>query len=99
MKCSVYVLCLNNGQFYIGSSVDVSKRILEHQRGMTKSIAYKRPVRIIFQQEFENEALARRVEYKLKKLKSRKIITDIISDGRINTGRLLGSESNKILGG
>jgi predicted GIY-YIG superfamily endonuclease len=66
---------------------------------MTKSIAHKRPVKIIFQQEFQNEALARRVEYKLKKLKSRKIIMGIVRNGEIDTSRLLGSESNKILGG
>jgi len=99
MKSSVYILQLNNGQFYIGSSGNVSRRLSEHQSGRTKSVVHKRPVKLVFEQEFENEKLARQVEYKLKRLKSRKIISDIIDSRRIDIVLLFGGKRINALGG
>jgi len=80
---SVYILRLNNGQYYLGSTSDLDKRLIEHNSGKTKGIRYKLPATLIFHQEFETIEQARQTEYKIKKMKSRKIIERIIEDGEI----------------
>ena len=85
----VYFLKLENEQYYIGSTTDIDRRILEHQNGATPSTRHKRPVGLIFKQDFDDIKVARQVEYKLKRLKSRKIIEQITKDGKINL-KLLG---------
>lgn len=84
MNSDVYFLKLDNNQYYIGSTTNIDRRISEHQKGMTKSTRYKIPLKLVFKQEISNIQLARRVEYKLKKLKSRKVIEDIINNGFID---------------
>ncbi len=85
----VYILLINNGQYYIGSTNDIDRRIHEHNSGKTNSTRNKRPVKLVFSQQFSTLSEARRIEYELKKLKSRKILEKIISNGFINS-KLLG---------
>lgn len=89
MKSDVYFLKLDNDQYYIGSTTNIDRRISEHQKGMTKSTRHRRPVRLVFKQTFDNIRQAKIIEYRLKKLKSRKIIERIIENGFINL-QLLG---------
>ena len=88
-KPSVYVMLLSNNQYYVGSTDNIARRLREHNHGKTKSTRFKRPVRLIFSEKFDSLVLARRVEYKIKRLKSRKIIEQIIKMGKIDT-KLLG---------
>ncbi len=81
----VYILKLNNGQYYIGSTSNIEQRLIEHNSSRTKSIRYKLPAELVFKQEYETIVKARQIEYKLKKLKSRTIIERIIEDGIIKT--------------
>ena len=84
----VYILqSEKNGKYYIGSTTDLNRRILEHNSGKTKSLKYLLPMRLLFQQSFENLIAARRMEIKLKKMKNRNIISQIIADGEIKMGR------------
>ncbi len=80
MKCSVYILLLQNGQYYIGSANDVDARFKQHLHGTTKSLVYRKPIQILFRQEFETLSQARIVENKLKRYKKRSIIEKIIHD-------------------
>ena len=84
MKSSVYILLLENGQYYIGSSTDVNTRFVQHKSGTTKSLKGKKPIEIVFTQEFDSISVARKVENKIKRYKSRKIIEKIIKDKVIN---------------
>ena len=65
----VYILKLSNGQYYIGSTNDLQRRLSEHNLGKTPSIRYKLPVELVFHQEFDCIIAARRVELMLKKRK------------------------------
>jgi putative endonuclease len=83
MKCSLYIVLCANNRYYIGSSIDVAKRLEEHNSGKTKSIAQLLPVKLVFKQEFDDESTARSAEYRLKQKKSRSIIEKIIKDQEI----------------
>lgn len=90
MKPCVYILCLANGQYYVGSTDDVKRRIAEHNAGKTPGIKYKLPAKLIFQQEFETLRWARQIEYWIKRQKSRKIIDKIINK-EIDFNKILGA--------
>ena len=84
----VYILqSEKNGKYYIGSTTDLNRRIFEHNSGKTKSLKYLLPMRLLFQQSFESLIAARRMEIKLKKMKNRNIINQIIADREIKMGR------------
>lgn len=83
----VYILkSLSNERFYIGSTINLETRIKEHNSGKSKYTKLTRPFDLVFSQKFETIQEARKIEYKLKKLKSRKITEKIISEGIIKMG-------------
>lgn len=83
----VYILrSLVNGRDYIGSTKNLDKRLIEHNSGKTKSLRFIRPLELTFSQEYNYLSDARKIEYKLKKLKSRYIIEKIINDKIIKLG-------------
>ena len=82
----VYILqSERNGKYYIGSTNNIERRLLEHNYGKTKSLQHILPVRLVFKQEFGTLLEARKVELKSKKNKSRSIIERIIEDGKITS--------------
>lgn len=84
----VYILqSEKNGRYYIGSTNDLERRLLEHNSGKTKSLKYIQPLKLVFKKEFETMVEARKMEAHLKRLKSRSILSRIIMDGDIKTGR------------
>ena len=83
MKSFVYILEIDNGQYYIGSTTCLSRRIKEHKLASHAGTRYTKQIRLIFYQEFENNLVARKIELKLKKFKSKKIIEKIVSEGSI----------------
>ncbi|MFA5749804.1 MAG: GIY-YIG nuclease family protein [Candidatus Shapirobacteria bacterium] len=82
MKGYVYILqSLKNQRFYIGSTNDLERRFLEHNSGKNKYTSLNKPFKIVFSQEYDDISQARKVEFKLKSFKSRKILEKIINDG------------------
>jgi len=79
MKSKVYILKLKNDQYYVGSINCLERRLNEHNSGLVKSTKYKIPAKIVFHQEFSSLTKTRKIEYKIKKQKSRKIVEEIIS--------------------
>lgn len=80
----VYILkSLKNASYYIGSTSDIDRRIQEHRVGKSKYTGEILPVMLVFSQKFESLVFARKVEYWLKKQKSRKLIEQIIEEGVI----------------
>ena len=87
MRGFVYILqSERNDRYYIGSTIDIKKRFGEHRAGLVKATKFLLPLEIVFFKEYPTIKEARQVEYKLKKLKSRKIIKQIISDGHVKKG-------------
>ena len=83
----VYILqSVKNGRYYIGSTNNLERRILEHNSGKTKSLKYLRPLKIVFQREFVDKKEAIQIEKKLKKLKNRNIIERIIVEQELKLG-------------
>ncbi len=82
MKGFVYILkSFTSNRYYIGSTNDPAKRLFNHNAGYTRSTKYGVPWVICFQQEFPDLATARRIEYKLKKLRRKDYLERVISDG------------------
>ncbi len=80
----VYILqSKKTGRYYIGSTNDLSRRLAEHNSDQTKSLIYQRPLVVVFSKEYGNLSDARRIERKLKKMKSRSIIEHIVHDQEI----------------
>ena len=83
MKGYVYILNTSNNKYYIGSTKNLDQRITEHNLGKTKSLKYLLPISLVFSKQYNDIKIARKIEIKLKKLKSRKIIERIIEDQNI----------------
>ncbi|NUT57674.1 MAG: GIY-YIG nuclease family protein [Agromyces sp.] len=50
----VYILECIDGTMYVGSTIDLERRIAQHQRGEGSAYTRRRlPVRLIFSQEFD----------------------------------------------
>jgi len=83
-KGSVYILqSQKSNRYYIGSSIDVARRIEQHNNGRVIATKGKGPWILVFKQEYTSVTDARKIEIKLKKLKSRDYIEKIVSDGYI----------------
>lgn len=82
MKGFVYILkSLKSSRYYIGSTNDPGRRLFDHNAGNTRSTRYGIPWFICFQQEFPDLTTARKIEYKLKKLKRKDYLERMISEG------------------
>ena len=74
MKWWVYILLLGNGQYYVGSTNDLERRIAQHKAWKVIATKGKLPLELLFTREYETLPEARSAEYQLKKKKSRKYI-------------------------
>ncbi len=84
---TVYILqSAKNGKYYIGSTNDLKRRLSEHNSGQTKSLKNIRPLTLVFRKEFATLSDARKIERKLKKLKSRNIMDTIVKDQEMRMG-------------
>ena len=63
----VYILqSMKNGKFYVGSSVDVEKRMMQHNAEKSRSTKAGAPWRIVQIESFATRAEATRREKKIK---------------------------------
>ena len=74
MKGWIYILLLGNGQYYVGSTNNLERRIAQHKSWKVLSTKWKLPLELLFTREYETLSEARSAEYQLKKKKSRKYI-------------------------
>jgi len=80
----VYIIqSLRNNRYYVGSSEDSVRRLNEfHNLGKVKATKFLLPWKLVFIQKFENMTVARKIEWKLKKIKSRVILNRIVETGQ-----------------
>jgi len=80
----VYILqSIKNATFYIGSTNNLNRRILEHQNGYDKYTKNILPIKLVFFQKFPTIKKARQIEFRLKKFKRRDIIERIVKEKEI----------------
>lgn len=82
-KIGVYILECENNRYYTGSTNDFKRRLFEHQSGLVAATKNILPVKLVFFKVCRTLVEARRLEYAVKKKKSRKIIEQIINDRNI----------------
>ncbi len=83
----VYILqSEKNGKYYIGSTSNLERRILEHNSGKTRSLKYLIPLKVVFKKKFETINEAIKIERKLKIMKNRSIIEQIVKDQNLKMG-------------
>lgn len=70
----VYILECSDGYLYTGITNNLERRLIEHRKGLNKNCyTYKRrPLRVIFQQDFNDVIQAIYFEKKIKKWSSKK---------------------------
>ena len=84
MKGYLYIIqSLKNNSYYIGSTTNLESRINQHNHGQTKSTKYKKPYKLVFNQEFSTINDAHKAELKIKKWKQKAYIEKIIEDGKM----------------
>jgi putative endonuclease len=69
--------------YYVGSSHNPIRRLSQHNAGATASTKNKGPWEIKLTQQYPTIIEARQIEHKIKKLKRRDLIEQIIKDGKI----------------
>ena len=85
----VYILQCSDGLTYTGITNDISRRYEEHQRGLNKNcFTYKRrPLELIFHQEFNEVNQAIYFEKKIKKWSGKKKLA--LANGDYNMMQIL----------
>ena len=76
-----YILRCADGKYYYGSTGDLSRRLVEHHQGMCLYTACRRPVALVYFEECETTAQARRRERSFKNGRTRrKTLERMIAD-------------------
>ncbi|NOX16757.1 MAG: GIY-YIG nuclease family protein [Chlorobi bacterium] len=79
----------SKNRFYTGSTNDLNRRFEEHNSGHTKSTKSGIPWEFVFTKSFNNNSDARKFEMKIKKMKSRKFIEQLIESNENDIADLL----------
>jgi len=70
--CVYVLLSMHDGNFYVGYTTDLQRRLTEHFHGQSKATAPRRPFRLIFCEYFFSADDAARREQYLKTTAGRK---------------------------
>ena len=77
----VYILkSKKDDRYYIGSCIDLNKRLDHHKKGWTATTKRFGNIQMVFSQKYNTLSEARKIERKLKKLKRKDYLEKIISD-------------------
>jgi putative endonuclease len=81
MKFVVYILySLKTGKYYIGQTDNIDRRLEEHNRGKSSSTKSGIPWELKYLKEFQTRGEAMEYENKLKRMKSRKYLKELIKN-------------------
>ena len=84
MMFTTYILQSDRDRkYYIGSTNNFDERLVKHNRGYSRYTKNKGPFRLVYKEEFKTRSDAKKREYYLKSLKSRKALEKIIRNGGI----------------
>ena len=75
----MYILkSIKNGTYYIGSTVNLERRIQEHNMGLSRFTATFRPWKIVYEESYQSLGEVRKREKQLKSWKKRKALETLI---------------------
>jgi putative endonuclease len=75
----VYVLkSLKDGKRYIGFTINVERRLEEHNRGKSKSVKNRGPFEIIYKEQCKTRAAAIQKEKQLKRFKGGEALKNLL---------------------
>ena len=75
MEGYIYLLKSENKKWhYIGSTKDLKKRFIKHNKGLVKSTKHYKPFSLIYYEAYNNIAIAKKREYELKNNSQKKEI-------------------------
>ncbi|MDA3815097.1 MAG: GIY-YIG nuclease family protein [Patescibacteria group bacterium] len=76
MMWFVYILKCSDGTFYTGITKDLERRIEEHNSSVlgAKYTRGRRPVSLVFSEEFRSRTKASQEEYRIKKISREKML-------------------------
>lgn len=83
MKAYVYILKDEDSKYYVGSTVDLDRRLKQHLNGHTKTTSRMKNIRLVLKQEYNELAKAREIERKIKKLKRKDYLEKMVTEGYI----------------
>ena len=79
MSAYCYILYSTKlNKYYVGSTIDVERRLEEHNRGKEKFTKTGTPWNLMYKEQFEELKQARERERYIKKMKSRLFIEKLI---------------------
>jgi putative endonuclease len=83
----VYIIrSLKNGRYYVGSTNDLERRLVEHNAGKTKYTSKSMPWVMVFNQKFRTLSIARKAECWVKRQKDREFIERLINERKLEKG-------------
>ncbi|MDD2786150.1 MAG: GIY-YIG nuclease family protein [Patescibacteria group bacterium] len=85
MNCVYILYSKTRDKYYIGSTIDIERRLCDHNYGNTASTKGGRPWICVFTMETSSLSEARALERRLKSYKSRVVIEKMINEGYTRT--------------
>ena len=80
----VYILYSKKiDKYYVGACTDLDRRFYEHNLGHSKFTSIGTPWELVYKEEWEDLVSAKQRELKIKKMKSRIYIEDLIRKGNL----------------
>jgi putative endonuclease len=77
--CWIYVLkSKKDDKLYIGSTANLEQRLYYHNSGKVRSTKSRRPLDIVYKEQFDSVASARKRESFFKSGQGRKLLADLI---------------------
>ena len=80
----VYILLTKNNHYYVGSTKDLQKRLIQYKKWDVITTKRLAPVKLLFYREYNSVEVAKKIELWIKKQKSKKLIEKFMSDKRTN---------------
>ena len=79
----VYILqSKSTGRFYVGSTSDLERRLVEHHRAHSLATRGRGPWVLVYQEEFPTLREARQRERQIKSWKSAKLIAQLVAQNK-----------------
>ena len=82
MPCMYILYSEKLDKYYIGACVEISRRLREHNIGHSKFTSLGIPWNLVYKEDFESLAVAKKRELQIKKMKSRIYVEELINKGK-----------------